>query len=272
MQKQLFPILEYDDMSPPIVTAKKYLPEFVDIQTDLCLITYFNDVVELYERGFKVNQVFKIRTEGVRPRVYLMKSHVHGKSMYVVPMSIGAPQAARVVEAMCALGVNKFMVCGGAGALVDDEKLNKELCGKTLVPTSAVRDEGTSYHYLAPSREIELNPVVQQVIEHVLKTEGVHYEKVKTWTTDAIFRETADKVQARIEEGCDVVEMECSCYYSIAKHKGILLGQILYSGDSVSTSSWDYRSWHDAHEKREKLFELSAKCLLELSKVRYNKS
>jgi uridine phosphorylase len=270
MQKQPFPILEFDGQSQPIVTAKKYLPEFVDIQTDLCLITYFNDVVELYERGFKVNQVFKIRTEGVRPRVYLMKSHVLGKAMYVVPMSIGAPQAARVIESMCALGVNKFMVSGGAGALVDYKKPHRDLCNKTLLPVSALRDEGTSYHYLPPSRDVELNPIVQQVIEKTLKKEGVQFERVKTWTTDAIFRETADKVQARIDEGCDVVEMECSCYYSIAKHKGIMLGQLLYSGDSVSVSKWDYRSWHDAHEKREKLFELSAKCLLELSNVRYN--
>jgi len=260
MIKQQFPILEYDPVSRPVVTAKKYLPDFIpDRLTDKCLVTYFTDVVDQYERVFKINQAFKIRTEGVRPRVYIMQAGPFKKPIYVVPMTIGAPQAARVIEAMAAMGVKKFMVCGGAGTL--DDKITQD---KTLIPISAVRDEGTSYHYLPPSREVELNPKVQAVIERVLNRIGEPYECVKTWTTDAIFRETADKVQLRKSEGCHVTEMECSAYYSVAKHKNLLLGQILYAGDIVSTDQWDYRDWHGRFDKREKLFELCTNCLLEL--------
>jgi len=261
-QNKTAPILEFDGVSQPVVTAKRYLPDFVTKQADLCLVTYFSDVVELFERNFRINQVFKIRTEGVRPCVYIMTAGKFQKPVYVVPMPIGAPQAARVIEAMCALGVKKFMVCGGAGALKDTTK--NPLGDKVLIPTSAIRDEGTSYHYLPASREIELNPRVLAIIEKVLKREGEHYEIVKTWTTDAIFRETADKVLARREEGARVVEMECSCFYAVAKAKNLLLGQLLYAGDSVSTDEWDYRDWHANNEKRTKLFELSLNCLLEM--------
>jgi uridine phosphorylase len=254
-----FTIMQYDRVSQPVVSTKKYLPDFVAMESDKCLITYFSDVIDNYERVFRVNQTFKIRTEGVRPRVYIMQAGPYKKPVYVVPMPIGAPQAARVIEALAALGVKKFMVSGGAGTLDD-----KVTANKTLVPISAVRDEGTSYHYLPPSREVELNPRVLAVIEKTLTREKVPYEKIKTWTTDGIFRETADKVQLRKAEGCHVVEMECSAFYAVAKSKNVTLGQLLYAGDVVSTDDWNYRDWHDAYEKREKLFELSLKCLLEM--------
>ena len=205
IKKEKFPILEYDPTSPPVVQPKNYLPKFVKQKCNKCLVTYFSDVVELYERVYKLNQVFKVRTEGVRPRVFLMKAGPSNEFIYVVPMAIGAPEAARVIETMNAVGVEKFMVCGGAGTL--DDAVTQ---GKVLIPTSALRDEGTSYHYLTPSREVALNPKVQKVIESVLGREKEPYAKVKTWTTDAIFRETADKVALRKKEGCITVEMECA--------------------------------------------------------------
>jgi uridine phosphorylase len=259
MLKKEFPILEYDEVSQPIVTVKKYLPEFIIDKVDRCVITYFSDVVERYERVFKVNQAFKIRTEGVRPRVFIMQAGPFKKPVYVVPIPIGAPQAARVLEALAAIGVKKFMVCGGAGTLDDNVTKNK-----TLLPVAAVRDEGTSYHYLPPAREVELDPRVRAIIEKTLTREGEPYEKIKTWTTDGIFRETADKVQLRKSEGCSVVEMECSAFYAVARHKNLMLGQLVYAGDIVETNQWSYRDWHDRYDDREKLFELSTKCLLEL--------
>jgi uridine phosphorylase len=160
---------------------------------------------------------------------------------------------------MSAIGVKKFMVCGGAGTL-DDSKTGDNV----LVPVAAVRDEGTSYHYIHPSREVAMNPDVLKKIERTLRAENVEYVPVKTWTTDGIFRETADRVALRKAEGCDVVEMECSAFYAVAEHKRLLLGQLLYAGDVVSHDEWNYRDWHTKYDKREKLFNLAVKCLLEL--------
>ena len=257
MDKKEFPILEFDNVSEPIVNAKKYVPDFINEKSDKCLITYFSDVVDSLERVFRVNQAFKIRTEGVRPRVFYMK--INGQIIYVVPMPVGAPQAARMMEVMAAIGVKKFIICGGAGSL------NEEMTsGKILVPTAAVRDEGTSYHYLPPSREVEINPVVLKTIEGVLTSEKEPFVRVKTWTTDGIFRETKNRVAIRKEEGCHTVEMECATFYSVAWHKNLLCGQLLYAGDLVDIGGWQYRDWHTASEAREKLFDLSVKCLMKM--------
>jgi len=177
-----------------------------------------------------------------------------------LPVAGGAPQAARMLEVMATRGVTKFMVCGGAGTL-DDANTGD----KVLVPTSALRDEGTSYHYLPPSREVHLNPEVQVKIEQTLTDEGVLYLPVKTWTTDAIFRETVDKVEQRRREGCDVVEMECSAYYAVAQHKDLQCGQLLYAADSVcKDEGWNYRDWHGRREMRAYLVDLAIKCLMNL--------
>ena len=62
--------------------------------------------------------------------------------------------------------------------------------GHPLVITSAVRDEGTSYHYLPPAREVTANPLAVAVLETVLRERGLDYRTGKAWTTDAIYRET----------------------------------------------------------------------------------
>ena len=258
LDKKEIPLLEYDPKSRPIVEPRAYNALFnIKSRVKRAVLTYFGDVVEGLERELKVNQMFRIRSEGYRPRVYEMK--VGDESIYVVPMPLGAPQAARMIEVLAASGVKKFMVCGGAGTL-DDEKTKDFV----LVPTEAVRDEGTSYHYLPPKREVKMNRKVLNTIIHTLVDEQVDYIKVKTWTTDASFRETVDKVDLRISEGCSVVEMECSAFFAVAEHKKLQVGQLLYAADVVCKTGWDYRDWHTRREKRSKLFDLAVKCLMKL--------
>ena len=257
MEKKQFPILEFDAETRPITQPRAYsITDRKDVRR--CVITYFQDVVDRYERTYKVNQVFILRTEGVRPRVYEMR--VNGEPVYVLPVSNGAPQAARMVECMAALGVTKFMVCGGAGTLND--ALTQD---KTIIPTSAVRDEGTSYHYIPASRESVLNPNVLRKIEQTLSELNEPYVKVKTWSTDGFFRETAARTVARRDkDGCSCVEMECAAYFAVAEHKRLALGQLLYAGDIVRSEGWEYRDWHNNLEKRMKLFDLAVHCVMKL--------
>ena len=197
LKKLDYPILEFDNKSEPIVTAEAYnVYDEIGLRTNVkrCLLTFFPDVVGRLEGDFRLTQAFRMRMEGVRPRVYTMK--VGDEFIYVLPMPIGAPQAARCMEMLGALGVSKFMVCGGGGTLD-----NKKTQNKVLVLDEAVRDEGTSYHYLPPARSVKINPEVLAKIEATLKAEAVNYIRCKTWTTDAIFRETKDKVALRKSEG-----------------------------------------------------------------------
>jgi uridine phosphorylase len=86
----------------------------------------------------------------------------------------------------------------------------------------------------------------------------------KTWTTDAIYRETPARIARRRAEGCITVEMEAAAFFAVAQFRGVTFGQILYGGDDVSGDLWDDRDWDRQTSTREKLFWLAAEACLRL--------
>ena len=136
--------------------------------------------------------------------------------------------------------------------------------GHVIVPTAAIRDEGTSYHYLAPSREVQPTPEALAAIVATLERHGVPHVTGKTWTTDALYRETREKAARRVAEGCLTVEMEAAAFFAVAWFRGISFGQLLYAGDDLSGDVWNARGW-DGHETgRQQLFQLAAEAVLTL--------
>ena len=112
------------------------------------------------------------------------------------------------------------------------------------MPVKALRDEGTSYHYLPPSRYAEPDPGTIKVIKKVLEEKQIPYQECVTWTTDGFFRETEDLVSYRKEEGCSVVEMECAALMACAAKRGVKFGQLLYTADTLADPScYDPRDW-----------------------------
>ena len=187
----------------------------------------------------------------------MLRVEVDGTPVVAVQPGIGAPMAAFVLEELIALGARTVVACGGAGVLDRDIDV-----GNLVIPTSAVRDEGTSFHYLPPTREIAQDPDMIAAIESTLDRHGVGYRLGKTWTTDAIYRETRARVARRQAEGCIVVEMEASALFAVGAFRGVPVGQILYGGDDVSgLGDWDRRDW-DNHSIREHLFWLAAESCL----------
>jgi len=106
------------------------------------------------------------------------------------------------------------------------------------------------------------NDGVVAAIERTLQTRGVPYMLGKTWTTDAIFRETPAKVQLRRSEGCLTVEMEAAAFFAVAQFRGVTFAQMLYGGDDVSGAEWDARGWSKRMPVRERLFWLAAEACL----------
>ena len=146
-------------------------------------------------------------------------------------------------------GVEQIISTGTCGVLADIEE------NAFLVPVQALRDEGASYHYVAPSRYMEIQPEAIAVIEQVLEARGILYEEVMTWTTDGFYRETAEKVAYRKGEGCAVVEMECSALAAVAQLRGALWGELLFTADSLADlDQYDSRDW--GSEAFEKALEL----------------
>jgi uridine phosphorylase len=163
------------------------------------------------------------------------------------------------LEATIAFGCRKFIVCGGCGVLARDIAV-----GNLVVVSGAVRDEGTSYHYLPPGHQVDAHPAGVTAIQKALTQRGLHYLTGKTWTTDAPYRETPSKIAARLAEGCLTVEMEAAALMAAAQFRGVVLGQVLYGGDDLSGDTWDNRAWTSRTHVRESLFWLAVEACLEL--------
>lgn len=249
-----YPILEFDParealLEPSILTKPADIAE-------ACVLCFFQDVIAQVCAGARV--VTHLSSELGRNPVYEIE--VEGRRLAVVHPGVGAPLAAGFLEEMIALGCRKFIACGGCGVL--DGALD---VGHLVVPTSAVRDEGTSYHYLPPAREVRADPAGLAAIEAALAAHNIPFTTGKTWTTDALYRETRAKIARRKAEGCIVVEMEAAAFFAVAQFRGVAFGQLLYSGDDVSGEVWDHRDWiHGRAGTREKLFWLAAEAALRL--------
>lgn len=253
-EKKDYPILEFDSTSkakinPSNLIAKIDVPEH-------CVITFFGDVIQEMLEADKLTQIATFYSATVNLPVY--ETQVDGKSIGVVQGFLGAAGSAALLEELIAMGFKKFIVCGAAGVLQKGIQV-----GHLVLPYAAVRDEGVSYHYVEPSREIECDANTLSTISQFLDQEKVPYIKAKTWTTDAFYRETEDKVALRVSEGCVTVEMECAAFFAVSKFRGVKLGQILFGGDDLSGVEWDSRRWVSREEIRRSLVALSLKtCLL----------
>jgi uridine phosphorylase len=133
-----------------------------------------------------------------------------------------------------------------------------------LVPEAALRDEGTSYHYLPPSAEVTADAAALASIEAVLNAHQIPYLRTKTWSTDGYYRETPNRVQKFREMGCLAVEMEAAAFMAVAQFRGVHFGQMLYGGDVVHSDGWDFRGWNNRTDIREQLFWLAAEACLNM--------
>ena len=66
---------------------------------------------------------------------------------------------------------------------------------------------------------------------------GYPYRESITWTTDALYRETADKVARRKKQGAICVEMECAGMQALCQFRGTEFFQYFYAGDNLDHSS-----------------------------------
>jgi uridine phosphorylase len=226
---------------------------------DACVITFFGDVVAglVENRGARV--VAENRWEdGTHP---LLELEHEGERLAVLHSGVGAPLAAGLLEEVVAMGCRAFVVCGGAGGLRPDLTL-----GHLVVVASALRDEGTSYHYLPASRHVDADPDARAVLEAVLVEHDVPFVSGRTWTTDAPYRETPTKVASRRDEGCVTVEMEAGALAAVARFRQVPLAQVVYCGDDLSGDTWDHRSWQTRSDVRQNLFDLAATAALRLAR------
>lgn len=161
-----------------------------------------------------------------------------GEDVCLCQAPVGAPAATQIMDWLIGYGARKIISTGCCGVLEDYEE------NAFLIPCRALRDEGTSFHYQAPSRFIDVPERARAALRAALDERGLAYDEVTTWSTDGFYRETRAKVEYRRSEGCAVVEMECSALAACAALRGITWGELLYSGDTLANvEAHDQRGW-----------------------------
>ena len=111
-----------------------------------------------------------------------------------------------------------------------------------VVPTHAYRDEGTSYHYAPADIGDFIEVKTSGRTAEILKELGIPVVMGKTWTTDAIYRETHRNMQLRKQSGCITVEMECAGVMAMAQFRGVEAYQYLYTADNLDSEEWERRT------------------------------
>jgi uridine phosphorylase len=254
-----FPILEFDPTRIAII--EPIGPPVSRPAPQRGVLCFFHEIIQSLVDEGKLHQIGAIRSEmGNHPLYVLRVETIPGvREVLVAHPGIGAPLAAGILEEIIALGVRKVIACGGCGVLRPEIA-----AGHPVILTSAVRDEGTSYHYLPPGREALAHAQAIAALEASCDGLGLEYRLGKTWTTDAIYRETPERRKRRVEEGCDVVEMEAAGFFAVAEFRDIVFGQVVYGGDLVVPEGWDDRKWNDREKDRRIMFNLAIEACLRL--------
>jgi uridine phosphorylase len=143
--------------------------------------------------------------------VFRHEGHEYG----IVGCAVGAAFAVLIAEELFASGCRFLVSVTSAGQI-----LPVQAPPYFVVIDRALRDEGTSYHYLSPSDYSEADPHLTQLARDALTAAGVSVQVSATWTTDAPFRETQEAIDAAVAAGILAVEMEAAALYAFAKARG----------------------------------------------------
>lgn len=111
-----------------------------------------------------------------------------------------------------------------------------------IIPNKAYRDEGTSYHYLPDSEYVELNNKYTDLFKEILKEYKFDYREGATWTIDAFYRETSEKIRSYQKKGAICVEMEGASIGAVCEYKKLNYFTFYYAGDNLDSDEWEERS------------------------------
>ncbi|KZN23935.1 purine phosphorylase [Haladaptatus sp. R4] len=147
---------------------------------------------------------------------------------------IGAPATAMLMDELIADGVGKFFSVGFAGCL--DETIEM---GEFIVCDEAIRDEGTSHHYVESAKYAHASDLLTEATIELLRERKEAFHVGPSWTTDAMYRETKEEVQQYAEEGVLTVEMEASAVFAVAAHRGVEAASMFVVSDYLGPSDWE---------------------------------
>ncbi|WP_412749756.1 nucleoside phosphorylase [Krasilnikovia sp. M28-CT-15] len=241
---------EFAYLEPAEILARVDLPR-------CAVLCFFSEVLTALSEAPEARLIAELHFAHGRHPIYELRTDEG--TVAVVHPGVGGPLAGAILEELIALGCDTFVACGGAGALSRQLSL-----GDLVVVESALRDEGTSFHYQAAGRTVDADARAVLALVEAIERQGDRCSVGRTWTTDALYRETPSRVARRVAEDCLTVEMEAAGLLAVAAFRGMPMGYLLYAGDSLAGDHWAERAWSLQYDIRERAFRLATSASLAL--------
>jgi len=145
-----------------------------------------------------------------------------------------------LLEELVAFGVRRIVLLGYCGAIQKGVSI-----GDVILPMEAIREEGTSYHYLPEGEKSSPDPKIQKKLSDWMGRMGLSFHEGAIWTTDAPYRETREKIRRYRTEGVLGVEMEMAAVFAFGRARGVSTGAMLLVSDKVGEEGWDIGFFSD---------------------------
>lgn len=213
---------------------------------DKCIIVFSEVIFEYMLETYAHEEAGAIRCCNGMTTVYLFE--IDGMKLAGYLSHIGSALAGGdVIDVNWLTGASQFIMFGSAGSLDSDITT-----GRFVVPTEAYREEGLSYNYARPSDYIEIKNA--KTVKRIMEELNLPSVTGRVWTTDAIYRETKAKLEARKKEGCLAVEMELAGVQAVCDFYGWELYDFLVTGDVLDQAVYDISGLADANHDMDKLY------------------
>ena len=221
----------------PVITPEKWLTKMcggLSGEYQAAILTFWGSPIDLVEG--MLSDAHEVRLKGV-PTLRAVGGEFRGVRVLATHLYPGAPAATIALELLIALGIRKFLAYGGAGSIT-----HKLRIGDVLIPTWGVREEGTSYHYVpeghVPKPSQRLARRLREAMSNTLALRGSRVVEGGVWSTDAIFRQTEDKVREYAGKGVLGVDMESTALMTVAEYRGVELAVALVITDKLTPPEW----------------------------------
>lgn len=252
---------EFDSNKKAILNAEEFHEKKLEIPKT-CVSFFSKSIMNEIAEKYPVKEIASISNATATFPIY--KININGTDLAIYHSPVGAPACVGCFEEAIALGIEKILLVGCCGCL--DASLEEYAL---IIPTSAIRDEGTSYHYAPAYDETIISEKSVKVLEETLNRLSLKYRKGKTWTTDAIFRETREKTKRRKEQGAITVDMECSAMNVVAEFRSVKFGQLFYAADNLDGEEYDPRTLmlgSETFDEKKKIIPIAFECAIDMDK------
>ncbi len=146
----------------------------------------------------------------------------------IIPRTIGGPYTVLIAEQLAACGVKVVIGLASAGRVAPSLPIPS-----VVIAEKAIRDEGTSYHYLPPGTTVESTQSLLPFLKNSLDTIGEPVRCGQIWTTDAPYRETQVDLARYAEMGALAVEMQAASLFAFAKHKNFPVALVAHVTNAI---------------------------------------